>query len=177
MALPNNFFQRYFPWTSGISTPLIVGMATLGPLGLVKKAPGTVGSVAGIALYAVMFHHASFLGYLILAALWIYLAIGICDAAERRLQMRDPGMIILDEFVAVPLVFFGMGGYNGLIAQHGGWPVLLAGFALFRVFDIFKPLGISKLQNLPGGLGCVVDDLAAGVASCIVLHLLLVFVF
>jgi len=55
--------------------------------------------------------------------------------------------------------------------------VLLAGFVLFRIFDIAKPFGISKLQNLPGGLGCVVDDLAAGIASCIVLHLILHFFF
>ena len=86
-------------------------------------------------------------------------------------------MIVLDEFVAVPLVFFGMGGPEGLIYQHGGWPVLLGGFALFRFFDVLKPLGISRLQNLSGGLGCVADDLAAGLASCVVLHLLLHFVF
>ncbi|MGJ8651441.1 MAG: phosphatidylglycerophosphatase A family protein [Opitutaceae bacterium] len=176
MANPNSF-QRYFPWTSLLSTPVVVGLATLGPLGLVKKGPGTVGSVAGIGLYGVFFYNSSFMGFVLWAALLTYLAIGICDAAERRLQMRDPGMIILDEFIAVPLVFFGMGGHNGLIAAHGGWPVLLGGFALFRLFDIFKPFGISKLQNLPGGLGCVVDDLAAGVVSCVCLHLILHFIF
>jgi phosphatidylglycerophosphatase A len=110
-----------------------------------------------------------------LTALFTYLAIAICDAAERRLQMCDPGMIILDEFIAVPLVFLGMGGHDGLIAQNGGWPVLLAGFVLFRIFDIAKPFGISRLQSYPGGIGCVVDDLAAALASCITLHLLLYF--
>ena len=54
---------------------------------------------------------------------------------------------------------------------------LIAGFVLFRIFDIAKPFGISKLQNLPGGLGCVIDDLAAAIASCIVLHLILHFFF
>ena len=84
-------------------------------------------------------------------------------------------MIVLDEFVAVPLVFFGLGGTNGLIAYYGGWPILLLGFGLFRFFDILKPLGISRLQNLHGGVGCVADDLAAALASCICLHLLLQF--
>ncbi|MGJ8638947.1 MAG: phosphatidylglycerophosphatase A family protein [Opitutaceae bacterium] len=176
MANLNNF-QKYFPWTGLISTPVVVGLATLGPLGLVKKGPGTVGSVAGIGLYAVLFQYASPFEYLIFMALLTYFAVGICDAAERRLQMRDPGMIILDEFIAIPLVFIGMGGAQGLIAQHGGWPVLLGGFALFRIFDIFKPFGISKLQDLPGGLGCVVDDLAAGIVSCLVLHLIFMLVF
>ncbi|MEN8725256.1 MAG: phosphatidylglycerophosphatase A [Lentimonas sp.] len=175
MANLNNF-QRYFPWTAKLSTPLVVGLSTLGPLGLVKKGPGTVGSVAGIALYAVLFHYASPIAYLFLMGLLTYLAVGICDAAERRLQMRDPGMIILDEFIAIPLVFLGMGGEYGLIAAHG-WPVILMGFGLFRVFDIFKPFGISKLQDFPGGLGCVVDDLAAGLVSCVVLHLILRFTF
>lgn len=167
-----NFF-----WTQFMSTAALVNLATLGPLGQVKKAPGTVGSVAGIVLYATFFHRAGPLGYLILAAALSYFAMGICDGAEKRLGMRDPGMIILDEFVAVPLVFLGMSGYQGLLEQHGGWPVLLAGFALFRFFDILKPLGISRLQNLPGGIGCVADDLAAGLASCVTLHLLLHFVF
>ena len=172
-----NDIRRYFPWTQFIPTPVVVQLATLGPLGMVKKGPGTVGSVAGIGLYAVLFHQASPFSFGLLAALWAYFAVAICDTAEQRLQMRDPGMIVLDEFVAVPLVFIGMGGPDGLIAQHGGWPVVLAGFLLFRLFDIAKPFGIKQLQNLPGGLGCVVDDLAAGVAACVSLHLLLYFVF
>lgn len=168
--------DRYLIWTRALSTSLVVGLATLGPVGRAKKAPGTWGSVAGLGLYAVCFHNTPLLAFILLALGFAYLAVAFCDAAEQRLQMRDPGMIVLDECVAVPLVFFGMGGHNGLIVQHGGWPVLLLGFLLFRLFDILKPFGISRLQNLPGGLGCVADDLAAGVASCIVLHLFLQFV-
>ena len=169
--------DRYLFWTRALSTPLVVNFATLGPIGRFKKAPGTWGSVAGLGLYTVAFHNSSLFSFIILALGLAYFAVAFCDAAEKRLQMRDPGMIVLDEFVAVPLVFFGMGGYDGLIAQHGGWPVLLGGFALFRFFDVLKPIGIGRLQNLPGGLGCVADDLAAGFVSCIVLHLLLHFVF
>lgn len=169
--------DRYWIWTHALSTPVVVNFATLGPLGLVKKAPGTVGSVAGLAFYALCFHHVNLLGFVLLALISAYFAVALCDAAEKRLQMRDPGMIILDEFVAVPLVFFGMGGSGGLVDSNGGWPVLLLGFALFRFFDILKPLGIQQLQNLPGGLGCVADDLAAGIASCVTLHLILHFWF
>ena len=169
-------YSKYFVWALPIPTNVVVNLATLGPVGRIKKAPGTWGSVAGLLLYTVCFHHSGFLGYILLAGLLAYLAIGFCDEAEKRLQMRDPGMIVLDEFVAVPLVFFGMGGSDGLVAEHGGWPVLLGGFALFRLFDVLKPLGIRSLQNFPGGVGCVVDDLAAGVASCVVLHLILHFI-
>ena len=163
--------SRYFPWVHTLPTALVVNVATLGPLGRVKKGPGTVGSLAGVVFYAVMFHRATPLGYLLLSLLFTYLAIAFCDNAEQRLQMRDPGMIVLDEFVAMPIVFLGMNGPQGLIVQHGGWPILLAGFVLFRIFDISKPFGISKLQNFPGGLGCVIDDIAAAAASCVVLHL------
>ena len=133
--------------------------------------------MVGLAFYAVFFHHATPFGYIFLAALSAYLSVAICDAAEKRLQMRDPGMIVLDEVVAVPLLFIGMGGLTGLIVEHGGWPVLLTGFLLFRIFDILKPFGISHLQNLPGGLGCAIDDIAAGLAACITLHLTLHFLF
>ena len=165
--------EKQFVWMQFISTPVVVNLATLGPLGRVKKGPGTVGSVAGLALYAVLFHYSSLIGFLFMAALLTYLTIGLCDTAERRLQMRDPGMIILDEFVAMPLVFLGMQGPDGLVAANHGWPVLLAGFALFRIFDIFKPFGIKKLQELPGGMGCAIDDTAAALCSCVVLHVLL----
>lgn len=168
-----NKLRLSFMWTHALSTPVVVNLATLGPLGKVKKGPGTVGSIAGLALYAAVFHHLSLIGFIIIAAILTYLAMAICDAAEKRLQMRDPGMIILDEFVAMPLVFLGMGGATGLMAQNHGWPVLLGGFILFRLFDITKPLVINKLQNLPGGIGCVVDDVAAALAACFVLHVIL----
>ena len=170
-------FRKYTVWTRLLPTDLVVNLATAGPVGRIPKAPGTWGSVVGLFLYCVLFHFASNFGFLLLAVGAAYFSIAICDEAESRLQMRDPGMIVLDEVVAVPFVFFGMNGANGLLAQHGGWPVLLIGFGLFRLFDIWKPLGISKLQDLPGGLGCAVDDLAAALAACVCLHLILQFLF
>lgn len=169
--------HRSFFWARLLPRQLIIQAATLGPVGRVKRGPGTAGSVVGLLLYAVFFHYATPLGFLLFSALFIYLAIAICDTAEEYLRMRDPGMIVLDEFVAVPLVFLGMNGAAGAIAENGGWPVLLAGFVLFRFFDILKPLGISRLQNLEGGLGCVADDVAAALAACLVLHGLLYWVF
>ena len=167
---------RFF-WSRFLPDEIVIGLATLGPLGRFGRAPGTIGSIAGLGFYAVFFHKLGPISFIFFTALAAYFAMGICDEAERRLGARDPGMIVLDEFVAIPLVFFGMNGYGGLVAQHGGWPVLLGGFVLFRIFDILKPFGIDRLQNLPGGLGCVADDLAAGVASCICLHLILNFLF
>lgn len=167
-----NFF-----WSRFLPVNLIIACATLGPVGRIGRAPGTFGSLVGVLYYAVLFNHLSAFGFLLTAFITVYLAMGICDEAERRLGMRDPGMIVLDECVAVPLVFVGMGGTNGLIATHHGWPVLLIGFVLFRLFDILKPFGISRLQDLPGGIGCVADDVVAALASCVCLHLILYFAF
>jgi phosphatidylglycerophosphatase A len=162
-----------FRWALLLPAPFVCQFATLGPIGLISRAPGTLGSVAGVILYVLLFHERSLLFQVLLAIVFTMLAIGICDAAERHFQQRDPGKIILDEVVAVPIVFIGM---TTLIVQYGGWPVLLAGFLLFRFFDILKPLGIKRLQNLPGGMGCVVDDTAAAIAAWLVLRTVLVII-
>ncbi|MFP4674350.1 MAG: phosphatidylglycerophosphatase A, partial [Opitutales bacterium] len=149
--------QPKFFWTRFLSTPVIVNLATLGPVGRARRAPGTLGSLAGIGVYAVFFHQLTPLGFLLLGGLFVYLSMAITDAAEKRLRMRDPGMVVLDECVAMPFVFLGMGGSSGLIVAHGGWPVLLTGFVLFRIADIWKPLWIRQAENFPGGVGCVAD--------------------
>lgn len=163
--------DRYIFFARALPGPLVVCLATAGPVGRIKRAPGTWGSLVGLVWYSVFFYNASPVGFIFFLGLSIYFSIAICDAAEKQLRLRDPGIIVLDEIVAVPLVFTGMGGTGGLIMEHRGWPVLLGGFILFRIFDIFKPFGISNLQKLPGGLGCVADDLAAGLAACICLNL------
>jgi len=69
----------------------------------------------------------------------------------------------------MPLCFL---GWQWLPPDLPWLVLLLAGFGLFRFFDILKPLGINKLQSLPGGWGVVLDDVAAALASCASLHLL-----
>jgi phosphatidylglycerophosphatase A len=101
----------------------------------------------------------------------LYLAVAICGEAEFRLGRRDPGEVILDEFTAMPLCFLGWPVLARVLPSWAApWAVFVAGFLLFRLFDITKPLGIRKLQDLPGGWGIVVDDVAAALATCAVLH-------
>lgn len=156
-------------WTRRWPTPLVLGLARLGPIGASLPAPGTWGSAAGLAWVWAAFWWPQFgLGCtlaLILAS--SYAAVAICGEAELRLGQGDPGEVILDEFVAMPVCFLGA---SRLLEIAPAWAVLLAGFAVFRFFDIAKPLGIKRLQALPGGWGVVIDDLAAGVATCATLH-------
>lgn len=145
-------------------------MATLGPVGLRMKAPGTWGSAAGLLFFAVCIHPLGIVESLIANAALAYFAVGVCGEAEIRLGRHDPGEVILDEFVAMPLCFLGW----PMIIGPGLLPFLglmLAGFALFRLYDITKPLVIDSLQELPGGWGIVLDDTAAALATCATLHL------
>ena len=156
-------------WVKLLPDPVVVGLATLGPVGNLKPAPGTWGSVAGIIWFSLAYWNLNYLGTLLFTFLSLYIAVQICWEAEVRLEMRDPGKIVLDEFVAIPICFVGL---ERLLHTDIGWVVLLAGFLLFRLFDVLKPFGIKKLQDYPGGVGVVLDDVAAGMATCVSLFAL-----
>lgn len=155
-------------WLRILPDALVLGPATLGPLGRRLPAPGTWGSLAGLLAYAVLFRGAGAGALLAGTAVAAVAAALLCGEAEARLGRSDPGCVVLDEVIALPLCFLGWGE---LTAAHPAWQVLLAGFALFRFYDILKPLGISRLQDLPGGWGVVADDLGAALATAVTLHL------
>lgn len=162
--------SRDFPWMRFLPSRWVIGAATLGPVGLVKRAPGTWGSLAGLAWYALVFYYLPAAAFLLFWLLTIYLAMAVTNEAEKRLQQRDPGKIVLDEFIAIPGCFlFLRPGIEAL----GGWPVLLTGFLLFRVFDIWKPGIVDRFQRIPGGVGVVLDDVAAALLTCVLLHVAL----
>lgn len=155
-------------WPRFLPTATVLNCAMLGPIGRRLPAPGTWGSVAGLMYFTVFFAgHYGVIGTLLLSALGVYVAVAICGEAELRLARRDPGEVILDEFVAMPLCFL---GWPVLAAAVPNWVVFLTGFALFRLLDIVKPLGIRRLQDLPGGWGVVADDVAAALLTSAVMH-------
>lgn len=156
-----------------LPTPFILKLATLGPIGYIRYAPGTWGSFAGLLLYIISFQRIESALFFIMEGFFIYISILICEEAEIRLQKKDPSEVVLDEFVAVPLCYIGLTekiqpGISSLL-------ILSIGFILFRLFDILKPFPITKLQNLPGGTGIVIDDIAAALASCALLHIGMLF--
>lgn len=155
-------------WPKVLPTGLVVALATLGPLGKRMPAPGTWGSAVGVALFAIFLPRASIGAVLIVSLIAAYLAVGICGEAEVRLREKDPGKVILDEIVVMPLCFL---GWRSLLGVAPEWALLLVGFLLFRFFDIVKPLGIKKLQYLPGGWGVVADDFVAALAACATMHM------
>ncbi|MEX2381351.1 MAG: phosphatidylglycerophosphatase A [Opitutales bacterium] len=159
-------------WIRLLPTPIVLNLATLWRLGFIGKAPGTNGSLVGLLWFTLLFYPLGIFGTLLLGGITVYLAIVICGEAEIRMSMRDPSEVILDEMVAIPFCFLGL---QHVMWSPNAWILLITGFLLFRFFDILKPLGINQLQKLPGGLGVVLDDVAAAVLTAIVLHILVYF--
>jgi len=169
-------------WPRFLPTGTVTALATLGPIGRKLPAPGTWGSLAGLLYFVVFFLGSEGVPRFVITIFGTlissYLAVAICGEAEFRLAQKDPGEVILDEFVAIPLVFLGCGRLAETLPAS--WTigsadlrlpaVAAGGILLFRFFDILKPLGISRLQDLPAGWGVVLDDTAAALASCAVMH-------
>lgn len=156
-------------WPRFLPSGVVVSVATLGPIGRISRAPGTWGSLAGLMYFTLFFYQLGIFGTLVFSAAAIYGAVAFCGEAEFRLGKRDPGEVVLDEFVVMPICFL---GWQYLLGVAPPWAIFLMGFALFRFFDVLKPLGISRLQNLPDGWGVVADDLAAALATCVMLHVI-----
>jgi len=159
------------PW----GDPAIL-MATCGWIGRVPFAPGTFGSLVGLPLSLATGSTADWLaarlgwGTAATAAVEAALIAGlflasvpICTRAARLLGGKDPGPVVLDEAVAVPLSLL------VLPRPERGLVALAAAFVLFRLFDILKPPPIRQLERLPRGLGIMADDqgAAAVAAGCL----------
>lgn len=134
--------------------------------GLSPRAPGTCGTLVAIPLY-VLLAQLPLPWYL--AALVIAFALGVwlCHYTSRALGVHDHPGIVWDELV---------GFWVTMIAVPVEWPWILAGFVLFRLFDIVKPWPVKMAdQKLTGGFGIMLDDLLAGLYALLCLHFALWF--
>ncbi len=140
------------PRRTGRPGPWVV-LAAWGPCGFAPVAPGTAGTLGAIPLYLAL----SRLGadaYVAVLFAFCALAAVAADRAGRWWGVADASPIVIDE-VAGYLLTMALVPFS--------WPAVLAGFLLFRVFDVLKPWPASALDRMKNGLGVVLDDLAAGV--------------
>lgn len=136
--------------------------------GLASFMPGTFGTLAALPLVVL----AWLLGptsYLLITLLACLVGVWICDRTSKDMGVHDHSSIVWDEVAGMLIT---------MLLVPMTWQTLLAGFALFRFFDIVKPWPIRYLdKHVHGGLGIMLDDIVAGVFSCLVLHASLYFLW
>jgi len=133
-------------------------IATVGGVGRAPFAPGTVASAITALALGLFTPSRPVLIVLVLAV--IVLGTWASHDAERSLGAKDPGAIVIDEVAGMAL---------SVLALPLTPAVLLAGFLLFRVFDIVKPYPANALQRLTGGVGVMLDDVVAGLYALLLL--------
>jgi phosphatidylglycerophosphatase A len=131
----------------------------VGGIGYAPVAPGTFGSAAGLALWAVL---PSSAGAQALAIV-IVMVIGTWSSgvAERHFGRTDPGQVVIDEVLGMLMTLF---------MNPVGWRGALVAFLFFRIADIVKPFPANRFERLPGGLGIMADDAMAAVYGNVALR-------
>ncbi len=152
-----------------------LALTTFG-VGYLPYAPGTYGSAVGVGIYLLAAWIERSFDFALLAKgftdvqitawfhvinltvflLFCILSIWASGRATKLFQNKDPQKVVVDEVVGQLITFL-------FIPFAASWWMVLAGFLLFRLFDIWKPYPIDSLQNLPAGIGVCADDILAGV--------------
>jgi phosphatidylglycerophosphatase A len=133
--------------------------------GLAPRAPGTFGTLAGLAIFLLLERMIAPWHVAVLAIPLFFVGIWACGRTSRDLGVQDHGAIVWDEIVAfLPVAVF---------ANKS--PLMLAvAFGLFRLFDIWKPFPIRQVERrVKGGFGVMIDDVLAAIYACAVLALLI----
>lgn len=152
-------------------------------VGYLPLAPGTWGSIVGVSIYLAAelllknlgmvddkisphYVHAWTLP-IVTIALLLFTLLGIWAAGRSTeiLGNTDPPEAVVDEVIGQLIVFL-------FVPFSIGWPMIIAGFLLFRLFDVWKPYPIDYLQVLPGGIGVCADDILAGVYAGVCLSVI-----
>jgi phosphatidylglycerophosphatase A len=143
---------------------LALTIATWFGCGYFPWGPGTVGSLAGVVIAVVLSYWGLGRDALCIAiALLLVPAIWAASRTERIIGREDPGLVVVDEVLGQWVTLLG--------APARSWKVFVAGFVLFRLFDIWKPWPVRKCERIPEGAGIVADDLAAGVYGALILYI------
>ena len=145
-------------------TRLAVFIATFAYSGYFPVAPGTIGSAGGLVIYLLVWWSGSRAVELGLIAVLFAAGVWAGTTAERYFGGIDPGPVVIDEVVGmlITLAFIPV-GVSGAIA----------GFVLFRIFDVIKPYPAGRLESLHGGLGVMADDAMAAIYANVALRALL----
>ena len=136
--------------------------------GLSPWSPGTCGTLVALGIYLAGLQMLPVGPYAAFVAAAFWAGAWFCERAERLTALHDPGMLVVDEWVGYWLALL------PAVAQGAsGWKPALAGFVLFRIFDIAKPWPANVAdKRLPGGLGTMTDDVLAGAYAALIMLML-----
>ena len=140
--------------------------------GFLPNAPGTWGSFFALFFIYFIGLYTPWYGIALFTLFCSFLTVWVSEECE-RVWGGDPSPLVMDEFAGQGMAFIGISLLNPDINV---FLLLVLGFVFFRFFDIKKPLGVDKLQQLPGGWGILVDDLLAGFYAFLCLKVLLYFI-
>lgn len=133
--------------------------------GLAPFAQGTFGSAAALLPWLVL-RELPIMAYLLVLLLAFVIGVWACDIASRLVGVPDHRSLVWDEFVGLWIAL--------IPALLGSWWAVLAGFVLFRLFDVWKPWPIGWLdRRIKGGAGVMMDDVVAGIYAAVLLGLAL----
>ena len=136
-------------------------IATVFYVGYLPFAPGTAASVLAAGVYFLIKDNPAL--HLLLTVVFLALGFLVSSAAEKDFGGKDPRRIVIDEFAAMLMVY---------LFLPFSVSIFIAGFVLFRIFDIFKIPAIKKLERLPAGWGIMLDDIAAALFTNLLLQVL-----
>ena len=140
----------------------VLFLSSGGFIGNIPFAPGTFGSLLGLPLCFLLSKVNLWVSFLFIV-IFVALAVWVCNKALQLIQEKDPGCIVIDEISGMMLSLAGI-PFNPISA--------VAGFVIFRLLDIFKPFPIRAIEKkFSGGTGIVLDDIAAGIISNIILRI------
>lgn len=147
-------------------------IATACGAGYFPWGPGTMGAVFAVALWLPLFLFADYCTWMTIigGAILIFTILGVWSSTiAERYWGEDPSRVVIDEVVGMWITLLA-------VPEHAKWHTIVTAFVLFRFFDMVKPLGVRKMENLKSGYGIMADDILAGVYGALVILMLNYFI-
>jgi len=161
---------------SQLKTFFISMLATGFGAGYSPFAPGTFGSLVGVAIFLLV-QGVSPVLYILIVLLVTLVGIPISGAAESVFGEKDSQKIVIDEIAGQMIALFAVVAIGGVEPYSARFGILvIAGFVLFRIFDIWKPYPVKNFEKLGGGAGVMLDDVAAGLYALLFLSIAIALV-
>lgn len=168
-SLTTSMKKKKLPFSWDIRTWNISSLATLGPIGYFPKAPGTIGSLVALPLVYLLSYLSAPLLWLSVLLLFVLGLVSVEQFTHDKHE-KDPSCVIIDEVVGQMIPFM------VILPEFIHWPVLFAGFVLFRFLDVYKFGAVAYWDRQKNPMGVMMDDVTAGLSTGFIMAMLQVVV-